>query len=79
MPDNMQSARHIHANTSPIRVYRDFSSRNGVSHAATASRNRGVALTTRPTGSMNPLMPVLAARTSARLFSTARKTAMEKS
>ena len=41
-----------------------------------ASTNSPLRSTMRPTGSTKPLMPVLAARTRARLFSTARNTAM---
>ena len=66
------------AKISPVLEYQVDMCSMGMGRVITASSNKWVEAMIRPAGSINPLMPVLAALIRARRFSTARNIAMEK-
>jgi len=72
------ASRQRMANISPVLEYQVDMVSMGIGRVIKASSNSWVEATTLPAGSINPLMPVLAALIRARRFSTARNIAMEK-
>jgi hypothetical protein len=75
---NTDNPKHAIANTSPNLEYRVSTFSMGTFWVITASLKICVVSMTRPEGPINPLIPVFAARTRDRRFSTALKTDMEK-
>ena len=72
------ASRQRMANRSPVREYQVEMCSMGMGRVIKVSSNSRVEAMTRPAGSINPLMPVLAALIRERRFSTARNIAMEK-